>query len=346
MPETKKKQKTAAAAKKTPAAKKKTAPKKKPAKAAKKTAAKTTKKILPPPVTEQELQEREKEARAAELAAAIEADQAVPEDDDTDEKDEQEIKEDYGLLPVLVFAALIALCFRIFIFQPFNIPSGSMYPNLLVGDYLFVSKYSYGYSRYSFPDWLFVAFKGRILEKEPQRGDIVVFRQPHQLNVDYIKRVIGLPGDKVQMREGLLYINDEIVPREFVATEERGENGLIDVYSKYEETLPNGVKHYIYEKSDWEFYDDTREYEVSDGHYFVMGDNRDGSLDSRATNKVGLVPKENLIGQAKLLFFSTEGVGNACPLGDGFFRYPRNLGCLIWHGLKNIRYSRLFQRLH
>src|SRR5690606_9141954 len=114
-----------------------------------------------------------------------------------------------------------------------------------------------------------------------------------QMHVDYIKRIIGLPGDKIQMREGLLYINDEIVPREFLNTEERGENGVLDVYSKYEETLPNGVKHYIYEKSDWEFYDDTREYEVPEGHYFVMGDNRDGSLDSRATDKVGLVPKEN-----------------------------------------------------
>ncbi|TNE28383.1 MAG: signal peptidase I [Alphaproteobacteria bacterium] len=353
MPETKKKQSTTAADKKKNTAKKKAAPKKKPVKKSTKAAAKTTKKILPPPMTEQELREREEEARAEALAAAIESDQNIPDDDNENEdeeneghEDEQTGEEDYGLLPVLITAAIIALCFRIFIFQPFNIPSGSMYPNLLVGDYLFVSKYSYGYSRYSFPDWLFVQFKGRIMEKEPQRGDIVVFRQPHQLHVDYIKRIIGMPGDKIQMREGLLYLNDEIVPREFVATEERDENGLIDVYSKYEETLPNGVKHYIYEKSDWEFYDDTREYTVDDDHYFVMGDNRDGSLDSRATDKVGLVPKENLIGQAKLLFFSTEGIGNACPLGDGFFRYPRNLGCLIWHGLKNIRYSRLFTRLH
>lgn len=343
MPETKKQKSTATAPKKKPAAKKKTAPKKKPAA---KTARKTVKKALPPPMTAQELLEREAEA----LAAAIEADADVPEDEndetDKDEDDRPAAEEDYGILPVLIVAALIAFCFRIFVFQPFNIPSGSMYPNLLVGDYLFVSKFSYGYSRYSFPDLLFVDFKGRVFEKEPERGDIAVFRQPRQMHVDYIKRIIGLPGDKIQMREGLLYINDEIVPREFLNTEERGENGMLDVYSKYEETLPNGVKHYIYEKSDWEFYDDTREYEVPEGHYFVMGDNRDGSLDSRATDKVGLVPKENLIGKAQLLFFSTEGIGNACPLGDGFFRYPQNLGCLVWHGVKNIRYSRMFRPVH
>lgn len=342
MPETKKQKSGSAAPKKKQTAKKKTSAKK---------TAKTAKKKLPPPVTEQELREREKEARAEALAAAITADNAVPEDDEDgdtgqDKDDRKETQEDYGILPVLVIAALIALCFRIFVFQPFNIPSGSMYPNLLVGDYLFVSKFSYGYSRYSFPDWLFVDFKGRVFEKEPERGDIAVFRQPRQMHVDYIKRIIGLPGDKVQMREGLLYLNGEIVPREFLGTEERGENGMMDVYSKYEETLPNGVKHYIYEKSDWEFYDDTIEYEVPDGHYFVMGDNRDGSLDSRATDKVGLVPKENLIGKAKLLFFSTEGIGDACPLGDGFFRYPKNLGCLIWHGVKNIRYSRMFRPVH
>lgn len=342
MPETKKQKSGSAAPKKKQTAKKKTSAKK---------TAKTAKKKLPPPVTEQELREREKEARAEALAAAITADNAVPEDDEDgdtgqEKDDRKETQEDYGILPVLVIAALIALCFRIFVFQPFNIPSGSMYPNLLVGDYLFVSKFSYGYSRYSFPDWLFVDFKGRVFEKEPERGDIAVFRQPRQMHVDYIKRIIGLPGDTVQMREGLLYLNGEIVPREFLGTEERGENGVTDVYSKYEETLPNGVKHYIYEKSDWEFYDDTIEYEVPDGHYFVMGDNRDGSLDSRATDKVGLVPKENLIGKAKLLFFSTEGIGDACPLGDGFFRYPKNLGCLIWHGVKNIRYSRMFRPVH
>lgn len=342
MPETKKQKSSSAAPKKKQIAKKKTSAKK---------TAKTAKKKLPPPVTEQELREREKEARAEALAAAITADNAVPEDDEDgdtgqEKDDRKETQEDYGILPVLVIAALIALCFRIFVFQPFNIPSGSMYPNLLVGDYLFVSKFSYGYSRYSFPDWLFVDFKGRVFEKEPERGDIAVFRQPRQMHVDYIKRIIGLPGDTVQMREGLLYLNGEIVPREFLGTEERGENGVTDVYSKYEETLPNGVKHYIYEKSDWEFYDDTIEYEVPDGHYFVMGDNRDGSLDSRATDKVGLVPKENLIGKAKLLFFSTEGIGDACPLGDGFFRYPKNLGCLIWYGVKNIRYSRMFRPVH
>jgi len=348
MPDTKKKQNAAA----TP--KKKTTPKKKPAAKAKKsakktgTAAKTVKKTLPPPMTEQELRQREEDARIEDIAENIAADEDLAaHDPDTKELQEQEPEqEDYGLIPVLIIAALIAFVFRIFVFQPFNIPSGSMFPNLLVGDYLFVSKYSYGYSRYSFPDWLFVDFDGRVMTTPPKRGDVVVFRQPKELYVDYIKRVIGLPGDKIQMREGILYINGKVVPREFLNVEELVEEGQNTVYSKYEETLPNGVKHFIYEKSDWEFYDDTREYEVPEGHYFVMGDNRDGSLDSRATDKLGPIPEENLIGKARVLFFSTEGIGDACPLDDSFFRYPKNLACLIWHGTKSIRYSRLFKIVH
>jgi len=347
MPETQKKKNATSTPKKKTAVKKKPAAKtKKTVKKAKAAATKTVKKNLSPPMTQQELLEREEEALVESLAENINADEKLTaySNDATDEQ--EPVQEDYGLIPVLIVAALIAFCFRIFIFQPFNIPSGSMYPNLLVGDYLFVSKYSYGYSRYSFPDWLFVDFDGRVMDTPPTRGDVVVFRQPKELYVDYIKRIIGLPGDKIQMREGILYINDKVVPREFLNVEERVEEGQNEVYSKYEETLPNGVKHFIYEKSDWEFYDDTREYEIPEGHYFVMGDNRDGSLDSRATDKLGPIPEDNLIGKARVLFFSTEGIGDACPLDDSFFRYPKNLACMIWHGTKNIRYNRLFNIVH
>lgn len=264
---------------------------------------------------------------------------------DVEEENEQDEAEP-SIIPVLIMAAVIAMCFRIFVFQPFNIPSGSMFPNLLVGDYLFVSKYSYGYSKYSFPDWMNVQFEGRIAGSQPERGDIAVFRQPRRTGVDYIKRIIGLPGDTVQVTGGILYINEEAVPRTHLGLEERGESGVFDVYQKYNETLPGGVEHWIYEKSDYETYDDTEKFLVPEGFYFVMGDNRDGSLDSRATIDVGMVPDENLIGRAGMIFFSTEGVGNACPLGDGFFRYPKNLFCHFVTWAKVTRYSRIFKILH
>lgn len=264
---------------------------------------------------------------------------------DVEEENEHDEAEP-SIIPVLIMAAVIAMCFRIFVFQPFNIPSGSMFPNLLVGDYLFVSKYSYGYSKYSFPDWMNVKFDGRIAGSQPARGDIAVFRQPHRVGIDYIKRVIGLPGDTVQVTGGILYINDEAVPRTHLGLEERGEAGVFDVYQKYMETLPGGIEHLIYEKSDYERYDDTEKFLVPDGFYFVMGDNRDGSLDSRAPLQVGMVPDENLIGRATIIFFSTEGAGNACPLGDGFFRYPQNLLCHFVTWAKVTRYSRIFKTLH
>ncbi len=270
-------------------------------------------------------------------------------DDNREDSTKEEIEEkETSIWPMLALAAIFALCFRIFLFQPFNIPSGSMFPTLLVGDYIFVSKYSYGYGPYSTPDWLPIKItkKGRTSAIPPKRGDVVVFRQPKKLHIDYIKRIIGLPGDTIQVLEGRLYINGKQVPRIYMGIEEMGHNGVIDVFSKYKEILPNGKEHLIYEKSDFDTYDNTELFTVPDGYYFVMGDNRDGSLDSRATEQVGMIPEENLIGKAKFFFFSTEGVGNRCPLGDGIFKYPANLFCYITTIPRVIRYSRIFDSIN
>jgi signal peptidase I len=201
----------------------------------------------------------------------------------------------------------IAMVVRTFAFEPFNIPSGSMKPTLLVGDYLFVSKYAYGYSRYSFP-WELVPFSGRFLEDAPDRGDIVVFRYPRDKTQDYIKRVIGLPGDRVQMRKGVLYLNDQpvqrtrvddFVPEQFDYVCPDGRKKRV---AQYEETLPNGVSYMTLNCLDGTIYDDTRPFSVPAGHYFMMGDNRDNSTDSR---EWGFVASENLVGRAEILFFST-----------------------------------------
>src|SRR6202158_616036 len=194
---------------------------------------------------------------------------------------------------VVIHALLIALVIRTFLFQPFNIPSGSMKATLLVGDYLFVSKYSYGYSRFSVP-FALIPFSGRIFGSEPQRGDIVVFKLPKDDSTDYIKRVIGLPGDRIQMKDGQLYINEQPVKRERVAdwVPADGEGAGLRV-KRWRETLPNGVS-----------YDNTPVYQVPPGHFFMMGDNRDNSTDSRVLSAVGYVPYENLVGRAEIIFFS------------------------------------------
>jgi signal peptidase I len=226
-----------------------------------------------------------------------------------DQRAEKESKQGgvWETVKVIIEALLIALVFRTFLYHPFNIPSGSMEPTLLIGDYLFVSKFSYGYSRYSFPvDLSFI--HGRIWEGEgPKRGDIAVFRPPREPDTDYIKRVIGLPGDRIQVKDDLLYINDVPVKREPAGVwqgEDRfGHTGI----PQYRETLPNGVSYLTLDMTKNGPGDNTRVFEVPAGHYFLMGDNRDNSQDSRFLNgPVGYVPAENLVGRAEIIFFSVE----------------------------------------
>lgn len=247
------------------------------------------------------------------------------------------------LFKAMAMAGLIALVIRTFLFEPFNIPSGSMFPTLLVGDYLFVEKYSYGYSKYSFPLDP-PLFKGRILEREVKRGDVAVFRQPPHPQIDYIKRIVGLPGDTIEVREGQLYINGKAVPREYLGTEQMADSISTTFFMKYNETLPNGVKHHIYEISDSESLDNTPVFTVPEGHYFAMGDNRDQSQDSRVEYEVGFVPAENLVGRAGFLFFSVDSIGNACDR-DGMLAAVKSLGCKMIEWPKAIRYSRIFNRV-
>ena len=209
---------------------------------------------------------------------------------------------------VVIHALLIALVIRTFLFQPFNIPSGSMKATLLVGDYLFVSKFSYGYTHFSLP-FSPPLFSGRILGSQPKRGDVVVFRLPRDNSIDYIKRVIGLPGDKIQMLDGLLYINGVAVQRER-ADDYVDREGFQPIRVKrWHETLPNGVSYYTLDRIEHSDVDTTQVYTVPPDHYFMMGDNRDNSLDSRippSAGGVGYVPFENLIGQAEVIFFSVR----------------------------------------
>ena len=257
-------------------------------------------------------------------------------DSKTDKKEEQESFGD--ILKAIIIAGVIALSVRCFAYEPFNIPSGSMKPNLVVGDYLFVAKYSYGYSKYSFPLDV-IKFDDRIMFSEPEQGDVIVFRQPKKPEIDYIKRLIGLPGDTIQVKEGILHINGTAVKRKKVGMAEDTENGETSVYNEYIETLPNGIEHRIFEVSDEERFDNTEIYTVPAKHYFMMGDNRDRSLDSRATSHVGVVPQENLVGKAQILFFSKKPTGDKCDI-DGFLRYPRIAICNVFSWPFDIRYSR------
>ena len=206
---------------------------------------------------------------------------------------------------IIIQALLLAMIVRVFFYQPFNIPSGSMKSTLLVGDYLFVSKLSYGYSRYSFPFGLKL-FNGRIFSAEPKRGDVVVFKLPRDNATDYIKRVIGLPGDEIQMRGGVLHINGTAIPKQrvgdFLTREE--EMGPARRIPMFQETLPNGVKYRVLDSEPNGPFDNTGVYKVPAGHYFMMGDNRDNSTDSRAAWGVGYVPYDNLVGRAEIIFFS------------------------------------------
>lgn len=224
------------------------------------------------------------------------------------------------------FAVLIAFGVRTFAFEPFNIPSGSMIPTLLVGDYLFVSKFSYGYSRHTIAFGAPV-FDGRIMGSVPERGDVAVFKLPRDNKTDYIKRVIGLPGDSIQVSGGVLHINGEPVKRErtddFVSRDGLGREVRV---AQYIETLPNGRSHRIIEESDQGPLDNTPVFRVPDNHVFMMGDNRDNSLDSRVRD-VGFVPIDNMVGRAEFLFFSLSE-------GTRFFE--------VWRWPVDLRFSRLF----
>ncbi len=222
---------------------------------------------------------------------------------------------------IVALAISIALFIRVFAFQPFNIPSGSMKPTLLVGDYLFVSKFSYGYSRYSFP-FNAKLFEGRLFGRAPERGDIAVF---HYQDVDYIKRVIGLPGDLVQMRHGQLYLNGKPVKHKLAKPFTTMVHGFERHVKRYWETLPNGKTYQTLDSIDEGSGDNTRVYKVPAGHYFMMGDNRDNSSDSRFSAPIGFVPAKNLIGKAQFLYFSHKDTSRAQSFWDrlGLVRWGR-----------------------
>lgn len=230
----------------------------------------------------------------------------------------------------IFYAVLIALVIRTFAYEPFNIPSGSMLPTLMVGDYLFVSKFTYGFSRHSFP-LSAVPFRGRIFETPVERGDVVVFKLPRDNRTDYIKRIVGVPGDRLQMIDGALQLNGEAVKRERLDDITlRDRFGNVRRHAQYRETLPGGV-NYVTLDTGRIAVDNTRVFIVPPGHYFAMGDNRDNSADSRVrTSGVGYIPAENIVGRAEILFFSTDGSARKWE---------------FWRWISAARFNRFFKSL-
>lgn len=239
-------------------------------------------------------------------------------------------------IKIVVHALILALIVRTLLFQPFNIPSGSMKDTLLIGDYLFVSKFSYGYSRFSLPFSPNI-FSGRITGfwgGLPQRGDIAVFKLPRDESTDYIKRVIGLPGDRIQMVNGVLTINGQAVARQrlpdIVTKDALGTERRV---GRWKETLPNGVSYETLDLDPNGYWDRTDVYTVPPGHYFMMGDNRDNSTDSRVSPEqggVGYVPLDNFVGRAEVIFFSVEEGARAWE---------------VWRWPWTVRFERLFKFL-
>lgn len=204
----------------------------------------------------------------------------------------------------VIIIILLNFAFRSIAYEPFRIPSGSMKPNLLIGDYIWVAKYSYGYSKYSFLLSPF-DFDGRIFFRKPSRGDIIVFK-PKDVKSDekiYVKRLIGLPGDQIQIKNRILYINDTPIERSYIG-EFVDDNG--EVLHEYQETYPSGLTYKVLASHQEDQMDNTGIYKVPEGHYFFLGDNRNNSGDSRILSRIGYIPEENLLGQVKMVFFSTK----------------------------------------
>ncbi|BAL75837.1 peptidase S26A [Bradyrhizobium cosmicum] len=226
----------------------------------------------------------------------------------------------YGI-STLCLPAVFALLIRTFLFQPFSIPSGSTIPALLPGDYVFANKFAYGYSRFSLPFGV-ASFPGRVFGADPARGDMVIFRLPKDERTDYVKRVVGLPGDRIQMKDGELLINSTPVRRErmddLTGIDACG-SGTTGV-RRWRETLPNGVSYETLDCADNGYFDNTTTYTVPAAHLFVLGDNRDNSTDSRAMSAIGFVPIDNLVARVSMIFFSRAAGGAGAPSSIRFER--------------------------